>query len=125
MRGVSAMLKVNVLCAVVALMFSGVAHADDSSSGDYWLSVCQSSDPIEETQCLSYVLGVWDGLVVAGTAAKTKSDICSPKRVSARQLADIFVKYARASHEVRHMSGRVLIVASFMGAFPCRDGIGD
>lgn len=119
------MLKVNILCAVAALMLSSAAHSVELSSGNYWLSVCQSNHPTDDAQCTAYVLGVWDGLTVAERVAKTKSSICSPKGVSARQAADIFVQYLRGNPGVRHMAGRVLIVASLMDAFPCRNGAGD
>ncbi|TRM53299.1 hypothetical protein YH64_009375 [Achromobacter sp. LC458] len=114
------MMSAAAFAAVMATSYS--ARADDFSSGNYWLPVCQSTVAAQNMLCLAYVRGVWDGITLHEELSKTAPYFCVPKNVTVGQLKDVFLKYLVDTPRNRHLSGDVLVMTSLMQAFPCKQG---
>ena len=74
----------------------------------------------EQISCMSYMLGVHDGLIVSGN---TKHDpiICiASGKVNGEQLRLIFVRWAERNPEYLNRDRGYVVVASLRSAFPCR-----
>jgi hypothetical protein len=79
-----------------------------------------TGDSLGQLQCMSYVVGVADGIAASETVSKAAhADICIPNGASQRQLMDVVTKFLRDDPEHRALHASVLVYVAFEKAFPC------
>ena len=93
--------------------------------GNVLLDHCskEKDDPvyyINESACLMYILGVYDGLEMDNAIHKTKKYYCVPENVQARQIREIVVAYLKKHPENRQWPAAGLITIALKEAFPCK-----
>ncbi len=72
-------------------------------------------DTFDETACIRYIQGLWDGLVVAGYPF-----ICpQTEPIQLGQLELIFLKWAQTNLDRLGMEAQFALTTAFGKAFPC------
>jgi len=121
--------------AFIIFLFSVGSAKAGNIDGNSIFKTCQSNTQVERAFCLGYTIGTWEG-VKAGTAQvlialkpKDAADletlsnnwlqICVPRDVTNTQLRDVFIRHLEDNPATRHISARMLLMASFSKAFPC------
>jgi len=115
-----------VLCTVSAF------SANENYDGNEFLSKCSSAVKLLDNEklsnsemqdaewCLGYVEGIADGIEIVSETSKSARLYCMAEDVTTGQGVRVFVKWLRDHPEKLHNSGRILVVASFVNAFPCK-----
>jgi hypothetical protein len=109
-----------LMCAFVALLWTGVAHAGDFSfmTGNQLLAFCK--DPVNRVTCVAYVEAVSDALGAAALAGMLKKDIiCIPAGVTSGQAADVVMTFLTNDPEHRADTAAWLALVALAKAWPC------
>jgi hypothetical protein len=87
-------MKVAIVLVSVALVFSGVAHADPNSvdTADQFLQRCRSN----ENYCLAYIKGVIDGTIWTLIMNHHKT-ICFSQAPSYLEIGEAYLSYLKAA----------------------------
>lgn len=89
----------------------------DIRTGNGLLSACQSKEPLQQTQCLVYILGALDG---ASSATQLTAPVfCAPNGITGGQAKDIVVKWLLEHPSRREMPSAWFITAALADAWPC------
>lgn len=89
------------------------AVGDTFFTGDMLHRYCSQSSE----SCTSYIAGVIDALIDAGSAQKPL--ICLHERTDLGQAVDVVEKYLRAHPEKRHGNAASIATTALKHAFPC------
>ena len=89
------------------------AGGDTFFTGDMLYKYCNESSE----SCTSYIAGVLDALIAAGSAQKPL--ICLHERTELGQAVDMIAKYLRAHPEKRHGNAANIATTALKHAFPC------
>lgn len=95
------------------------AHAVEPGTGNYWLPICESTKDWEKSVCLSYVLGLVDGINAQQAVSGSSRIFCTPEAVTRAQMRDVWIKAMRDHPAQRHERADHLFVASMMASYPC------
>lgn len=95
-----------------ALGLSATAARAEWMSGNQLRDACSTSAPVDRAMCLSYVIGVLDGLRYLDQPPKV------PEDATAGQVRDVVVKYLADHPETRNQQGRALVRAAIVNAWP-------
>jgi hypothetical protein len=76
-----------------------------------------STEYMDSSFCLAYILGVSDTLDTA--RANNKVDVCVPAGVQAQQLKDVVLAYLRSKPSIRNMEANILVVNALGDAWGC------
>lgn len=106
----SAMKSSLVLAAGLAL--STVPARADWMSGNELHETCASGSAVDKALCLSYVMGVLDGLRFLDLPLKT------PVGATGGQVRDVVSKYLADHPETREQPARVLVKSAVVDAWP-------
>jgi hypothetical protein len=68
--------------------------------------------------CLTYIVGVVDGLSAAG--GPIGEAFCLPPGSTQGQIGDVALRYLTAHPEARNIQASALVARSMVEAFPCR-----
>lgn len=104
------------LVAVVAMSVfwaSGPAQAQwlDGNSLHTW---CQSEAKVS----VPYVLGVLDGIDLAGQAGGVVK-VCTPSNATREQVNDVVCRFVEDHPADRHYPASLLVLTAMANAFPC------
>lgn len=94
----------------------------DYESGNFWLKRCEASDDYEQSACIWFVNGFFNGVHGQAAAGGGSIPYCKPDSVTYGQSRDIWVKYMRDNPASRHKPGGLLLMISLLNAFPCPKG---
>jgi hypothetical protein len=81
-------------------------------SGEQLQDVCSAKAPVDRAMCLSYVIGVLDGLRSAERPVKV------PEDVSAGQVRDVVAAYLVGHDGALALQGREVVKAAIVDAWP-------
>lgn len=117
-----------LLCVPAVLLAETQAQSQDVEySGNAFLSLCGNvpdplpkDSPFQQGQCLGYVNGVDEGVRLAYDIQHETQPYCLPDEVTKGQTMRILIKFIKDHPEKAHFQTRVLLVESFMEAFPCK-----
>lgn len=113
----AAALRMAIAASVSAVALSSASPVSAESvgtKGNALLIECEN----QTVTCFQYLLGTWDGLVVASFATG-KRTFCTDEGVNAEQLRLMFLKYAGEHPEYLNNPAAYSVAASLMGAYPC------
>jgi hypothetical protein len=110
----------------ILLPGAAVSAAEDQSSGNYWLSLCQKKQ--NDYACAYYINGLIDGLTMAVTETSLVSrgdahkvyGYCAPATVSVGDMKEVFKKYLNDHPENRKYTGASLALDAWRKAWPCK-----
>lgn len=105
---------------IALLLMSNFSYANDVSTGNYWNEECNGGTAIGYTQCLTYTMGVIEGVRAQAGMSSTKPLFCMPETATYGQSADVFRQYLKNNPQKRHERAPRLVVLSMMAAFPCK-----
>jgi hypothetical protein len=97
---------------------------DMNSSGNRFLAICGNAmdtlhlTPVGTT-CLTYVIGLSDGIGMFAAKGSVKEMYCPPEGVTHGQVFRILVKYAKDHPEKLSVETRLLMLWALVEAFPC------
>lgn len=81
-------------------------------NGEQLAEVCSTTVPVDRAMCLSYVMGVMDGVRYLDAPPRT------PVGTSAGELRDVVVAYLGEHPEARALQGREIVRAAVVAAWP-------
>ncbi|OYX64370.1 MAG: hypothetical protein B7Y89_01780 [Novosphingobium sp. 32-60-15] len=102
-------LRLTLVASLAAL--STPAHAE-WMDGNQLHDTCATPAPLDRAMCLSYVIGVLDGLRYLPQPPVT------PKGATAGQVRDVVAKYLIDHPEMRDQQARILVRAAVASAWP-------
>jgi Rap1a immunity proteins len=110
-------LRIAVTCAVTVLCIPAFGS---EVTGENLYNICTSQNINSQSLCGSYLLGVWDGLVLAGDLGGPYA-VCpnSARAPGAAALRLVFVSWARRYPEFLTRLRSDTAAASLSEAFPC------
>ncbi len=108
----------NRLVLLAALLAPAAAHPGHFMNGADMMNACASSHPLDQAQCLGYLMGVADSFAAMQYVMGT-SLVCLPDDVTAGKLREIFLQYATTHPAELDSQGRLAVEAAFVDAFPC------
>ena len=115
-----------ILAALVGVLVSGAAWGKNRThTGSYWYEECLNPEVSHQLNCMTYVLGVSQGVIIMRRITKFKTGeeniagICFPKNVNNRQIRDIYFEYLKNNPKTRHKNAGWLFILSMKDAFPC------
>lgn len=111
---------------LIVLLLSVAGWAQDTpksatavpwNTGNDFLQVCSDTSDysMQSLECVSYVMGVWDGFVLG----KPGQSYCINDEATPLQLKRIVVKYISAHPERAHTATASLTIDAIQAAFPC------
>ncbi|MFM6830762.1 MAG: Rap1a/Tai family immunity protein [Novosphingobium sp.] len=97
-----------------AMVFAGCAAPARAEwmSGEQLAEVCLGAVPVDRAMCLSYVMGVMDGVRYLDAPPRT------PVGTSAGEVRDVVVAYLGEHPEARGLQGREIVRAAVVAAWP-------
>lgn len=95
----------------IFVLCSSVAHAEFWSGNDL-LNHIQSSEPLERTWALGYVMGAFD-------ASKNVLHCSNVDGITAGQVRDIVKNYLVSNPQYRHMAADLIVGVSIGTVWPC------
>lgn len=95
----------------VAVLLASPARAE-WMSGEQLQEACSAKAPVDRAMCLSYVIGVLDGLRSAERPVKV------PEDVSAGQARDVVAAYLAGHDGALALQGREVVKAAIVDAWP-------
>lgn len=95
----------------LAVLLASPARAE-WMSGEQLQEACSAKAPVDRAMCLSYVIGVLDGLRSAERPVKV------PEDVSAGQVRDVVAQYLGSHDEAKTFQGREVVKAAIVDAWP-------
>jgi len=104
-------LKLHLAAIAGIAALSTPAHAE-WMDGNQLHDTCSTTAPLDRATCLSYVIGVLDGLRYLSQPPVT------PKGATAGQLRDVVAKYLTDHPEKRDQQARTLIRSAVAEAWP-------
>jgi hypothetical protein len=110
-------MKANVFVAsFVPLMIVSAAHAQVAwpSTGNDFLAMCETEEPLKRVFCTGYVVGI------VGLLGDQRL-ICLPPSVTGKQLRYVALKYLRDNPKISHQASASLIGIALTDAFPCKN----
>ena len=85
--------------------------------------ICAGTDELPATACISYILGVTEGLRLGAGVAKDKAHFCVPEGMSSQKMVLIVKKAMTADlaafPQDKDMPAVSFVAASIQQAFPC------
>lgn len=91
----------------------------DYESGNYWLKLCESAEPLAQNACTWFVYGFNQGITAQAIGSDARKIYCMPDTVTYGQAKDIWTKYMKDNPAERHKLGGVLLMTSMVKSFPC------
>jgi len=108
----------NFICG--AILCAGITQASADVVAEKLLTFCNGPKySLEDTICLFYIAGVYDGLYGGQILAATGSHSCL-KNISGTQVRAIVEKYLRDHPERLHEVAAPQIASALWEAFPCK-----
>ncbi len=104
-------MKVYLVAATGFALLSSAARAE-WMSGEQLAEVCSTTVPVDRAMCLSYVMGVMDGVRYLDAPPRT------PIGTSAGEVRDVVVVYLAEHPEARALQGREIVRAAVVAAWP-------
>jgi Rap1a immunity proteins len=102
-----------VLCLLLTVCGrSAVAAA--LSTGNEFLTMCDTEEPIGRVFCAGYVSGI------AGMLSDQRL-ICVPSNVTAGQMKQVALRYLQDNPKIVHHPPASLIAFALIGAFACKN----
>ena len=108
----------NRFVLLAALLAPAAVHPGYFMKGADMLDACASDHPVDQAQCLGYLMGVADSFSALQYVMGT-SLVCLPDEVTAGELRQVFVKYAGSHPAELDDQARLAVEAAFVDAFPC------
>ncbi len=96
------------------------AQSEDILSGNHWYQACISKDEFDVARCLSFVIGIEEGMEVQRSALDGDKIYCAPKGVTYGQKVAMFIKMLTEKPEARHERAVVLFTLMMRQHFPCK-----
>ena len=103
--------KFTVALAVAAAALPAPAQAE-WMDGNQLHDACATAVPLDRATCLSYVIGVLDGMRYLPQPPVT------PKGATAGQIRDVVAKYLTDNPAMRDQQARVIVKAAVVDAWP-------
>jgi hypothetical protein len=95
-------------------LLSGSAFAQTKQDGNQLLiDIKAPSSFFRNGASFGYVIGIADNLTV-------QNEICFPDGVTHGQMVDVVQKYIEENPAIRHLHRLILVRASLIFAFPCK-----
>ena len=91
-----------LLAAMAIVMVMGISRTAEALTANTLLSMCESKESKENTQCLYFLGGVILGITTANLARDAGARFCLPKTISGLQLQRMFIKTAKEKPEMLH-----------------------
>ncbi len=110
--------NVNRLVPLATLLTPVPANTGYFVKGTDMLDACASDHPMDQAQCLGYLMGVADSFAALHYVMGT-SLVCLPEDVTAGQLRRVFLTYGTSHPAELEGQGRLAVEAAFVDAFPC------
>jgi Rap1a immunity proteins len=89
-------------------------------TGNEFLRRCQTKT-IEAVQCMGYVRGLADGLILWKIARQDDAPVCIPPQAETQQLLEVAARFIRANPKTRHEEAGMLLGLAFLEAWPCNN----
>ena len=107
------------VCLALGVLVSGPARA--AMTGNDLLSYCKRSGLFDAGICLGYIGGAWNTMQGYSSYKKIPHSlrICSPEKVTIKQVKDVVVQYLEQNPNLRHVSGGLTIKFALQAAWPC------
>lgn len=105
---------------VALLLVACPAQAQEGLfTGNGYLTVCTTDDPVSRAVCMQYTLGMDNMLLSLQLGGFTKAFECSPDQTTGRQKKDILVKFLQDHPGLRHFPTSRLYLMALEVTFPC------
>ena len=103
------------------LFISNIANAG-FLTGSELKEHCFKTGPYHKGICSGFIMGVFDGVILAEKTWATNSrSICPPKKVKSGQLKEIVVKFLDEETENLSKEASELVWDALILAFPCQN----
>lgn len=102
-------LSIALVAGIAALPTT--AHAE-WMDGNELHETCTTPAPLDRAMCLSYIIGVLDGL------RYLPLPLVTPKGATAGQVRDVVAKYLTDHPETRDQQARIIVKAAVVDAWP-------
>lgn len=106
------MSRTRYLSVLAAIALLAAPARAEWMSGEQLEEACSARTPVDRAMCLSYVIGVLDGLRSSERPPKVPDD------VSAGQVRDVVAQYLASHDEARALPGRTVVKAAIVDAWP-------
>lgn len=114
-------MKIASAALAIALALGPFAGAlgQSKTAGDLQAYCARPIGDELKSHCYSYIDGFADALYVDRRPDK---NICVPQEANARQMAQVFSRWAAENPQLHHLSGADGLFLALLDAFPCRRG---
>lgn len=104
-------MKLSLALAAGIATLPTAAHAE-WMDGNELHETCSTAAPLDRAMCLSYIIGVLDGL------RYLPQPLVTPKGATAGQVRDVVAKYLTDHPETRDLQARMIVKAAVVDAWP-------
>lgn len=111
------------LAVAAALALTALFPMESRASlfdGNELHQLCHSRDGDEQALCMTYIMGVYDGVSASQATDSGGQKICPEKKVTAFQMIDIVKKWLENNPSKRHLMGSVIIKLTLEKHLPCK-----
>jgi hypothetical protein len=112
---------------IAAILAATYTHPAQAFTGYELLEKCEATENLgavkysmDQTYCLQFVHGVFDGASAALTLRDASQLFCPAQGVQIGQMQLIYVNWARRNPQYLGRGAATAVLAAFADAFPCR-----